>query len=67
MVTKVAAQQGISVQFTDPEMQYAMRLLHVWRIRANASRKEAAGSPLWPASMLYPNPHEAFNRVILTT
>jgi len=27
MVTKVAAQQGISVQFTDPEMQYAMRLL----------------------------------------
>jgi len=27
MVTKVAAQQGISVQFTDPEMLYAMRLL----------------------------------------
>jgi hypothetical protein len=27
MVTKVAAQQGIPVQFTDPEMQYAMRLL----------------------------------------
>jgi hypothetical protein len=27
MVTKVAAQQGISVQFTDPEMQYAMHLL----------------------------------------
>lgn len=27
MVTKVAAQHGISVQFTDPEMQYAMRLL----------------------------------------
>jgi len=27
MVTKVAAQQGISVQFTDPEMQYAMRLI----------------------------------------
>jgi hypothetical protein len=27
MVTKVAAQQEISVQFTDPEMQYAMRLL----------------------------------------
>ena len=27
MVTKVAAQQGISVQFTDPEMQHAMRLL----------------------------------------
>jgi len=27
MVTKTAAQQGISVQFTDPEMQYAMRLL----------------------------------------
>ena len=27
MVTKIAAQQGISVQFTDPEMQYAMRLL----------------------------------------
>jgi hypothetical protein len=27
MVTKVAAQQGISVQFTDPEMQYALRLL----------------------------------------
>ncbi|MFZ0732632.1 MAG: TraI/MobA(P) family conjugative relaxase [Candidatus Sulfotelmatobacter sp.] len=28
MVTKVAAQLGISVQFTDPEMQQAMRLLH---------------------------------------
>jgi len=27
MVTKTAAQHGISVQFTDPEMQYAMRLL----------------------------------------
>ncbi len=27
MVTNVAAQQGISVQFTDPEMQYAMRLI----------------------------------------
>jgi len=27
MVTKVAAQQRISVQFTDPEMQYAVRLL----------------------------------------
>jgi len=27
MVSKVAAQHGISVQFTDPEMQYAMRLL----------------------------------------
>jgi hypothetical protein len=27
MVTKVAAQHGISVQFTDPEMQYALRLL----------------------------------------
>jgi hypothetical protein len=27
MVTQVAAQQGISVQFTDPEMQYAMRLI----------------------------------------
>jgi hypothetical protein len=27
MATKVAAQQGISVQFTDPEMQHAMRLL----------------------------------------
>ena len=27
MVTKVAAQQGISVQFTDPEMQHAMHLL----------------------------------------
>jgi hypothetical protein len=27
MVTKVAAQHGVSVQFTDPEMQYAMRLL----------------------------------------
>jgi hypothetical protein len=27
MVTKIAAQHGISVQFTDPEMQYAMRLL----------------------------------------
>jgi hypothetical protein len=27
MVTKVAAQQGISVQFTDPEMQHALRLL----------------------------------------
>ncbi len=29
MVTKVAAQQGISVQFTDPEMQHAMRLLQL--------------------------------------
>jgi hypothetical protein len=27
MVTKVAVQQGISIQFTDPEMQHAMRLL----------------------------------------
>jgi hypothetical protein len=27
MVTKVAAQQGISVQFTDPEMQHALHLL----------------------------------------
>jgi hypothetical protein len=27
MVTKVAAQQGISVQFTDPEMQHALRIL----------------------------------------
>ncbi len=27
MVTKVAAQQGISVQFTDAEMQHALRLL----------------------------------------
>src|ERR1017187_1602351 len=27
MVTKVAAQQGISVQFTDPEMQHTLRLL----------------------------------------
>jgi len=27
MVTKVAAQQGISVQFTDPEMQHALRFL----------------------------------------
>jgi hypothetical protein len=27
MVTKVAAQQGISVQFTDPEMQHALRVL----------------------------------------
>jgi len=27
MVTKAAAQHGISVQFTDPEMQYALRLL----------------------------------------
>jgi hypothetical protein len=27
MVTKVAAQQGISVQFTDPEMQHVLRLL----------------------------------------
>jgi hypothetical protein len=27
MVTKVAAQQGISVQFTDPEMQHAMHFL----------------------------------------
>jgi hypothetical protein len=27
MVTKVAAQHGISVQFTDPEMQHALRLL----------------------------------------
>jgi hypothetical protein len=27
MVTKVAAQNGISVQFTDPEMQHALRLL----------------------------------------
>jgi len=44
MVTKVAAQHGIAVQFTDPEMQYALRLYNVWRIRANASRKEAAGS-----------------------
>ncbi len=27
MVTKIASQQGISVQFTDPEMQHALRLL----------------------------------------
>jgi hypothetical protein len=27
MVTKIAAQQGISVHFTDPEMQHALRLL----------------------------------------
>ena len=27
MVTKIAAQHGISVQFTDPEMQHALRLL----------------------------------------
>jgi hypothetical protein len=27
MVTKVAAQHGISVQFTDPEMQHALRIL----------------------------------------
>ena len=27
MVVKTAAQHGISVQFTDPEMQYAMRFL----------------------------------------
>jgi len=27
MVTKTAAQQGISVQFTDPEMQHAMHIL----------------------------------------
>jgi hypothetical protein len=27
MVTKVAAQHGIAVQFTDPEMQHALRLL----------------------------------------
>ncbi|MGO8751111.1 MAG: LPD7 domain-containing protein [Thermoguttaceae bacterium] len=27
MVTKVAAQHGISVQFTDEEMQHALRLL----------------------------------------
>jgi len=27
MVTKTAAQHGISVQFTDPEMQHAMHIL----------------------------------------
>ena len=27
MVSKVAAQHGISVQFTDPEMQHALRVL----------------------------------------
>ena len=27
MVTKAAAQHGISVQFTDPEMQHALRFL----------------------------------------
>ena len=27
MVTKVAARHGISVQFTDPEMQHAMHIL----------------------------------------
>ena len=27
MVTKIAAQHGISVQFTDPEMQHALRIL----------------------------------------
>jgi hypothetical protein len=37
MVTKVAAQQGISVQFTDPEMQYAMRLL---QRRANPRQRQ---------------------------
>ena len=37
MVTKVAAQQGISVQFTDPEMQHALRLL---QRRANPRQRQ---------------------------
>ena len=42
MVTKVAAQQGISVQFTDPEMQYALRLLQ--RLANPRQRQQERGS-----------------------
>jgi hypothetical protein len=41
MVTKVAAQQGISVQFTDPEMQQALRLLQ--RLANPRQRRQERG------------------------
>ena len=41
MVTKVAAQQGISVQFTDPEMQHALHLLQ--RLAKPRQRQQEIG------------------------
>jgi len=41
MVTKVAAQHGISVQFTDPEMQHALRLLQ--RLVNTRQRRQERG------------------------
>ena len=41
MVTKVAAQQGISVQFTDPEMQHALHLLQ--RLAKPRQRQQERG------------------------
>jgi hypothetical protein len=37
---------------------------NVWRIRANASRKEAAGSYRCLRLRSTPNPHGAYNRFI---
>jgi hypothetical protein len=41
MVTKVAAQHGISVQFTDPDMQHAMHFLQ--RLANSRQRKQERG------------------------
>jgi hypothetical protein len=41
MVSKVAAQHGISVQFTDPEMQHALRVLQ--RLANPRQRKQERG------------------------
>jgi hypothetical protein len=41
MVTKTAAQYGISVQFTDPEMQHALRLLQ--RLASPRPRQQERG------------------------
>jgi len=39
MVTKTAAQHGISVQFTDRRCNTPCVFYNVWRIRAHTSRK----------------------------
>jgi len=44
MVSKVAAQHGISVQFTDPEMQHALRVLQRLANPRQRQQERAAGS-----------------------
>jgi hypothetical protein len=46
MGIKTAVKQGILVEFTDAEMQCALRLNSASRIPSSANRKEAAGSSI---------------------